>query len=570
MSTLILLTQGGSSGPPTTASATGAGSATVGLSGLSGVSASSQGGGASSTVLNAYASSTSVVDGGVAVADGGIVFVPSLRLSVLEPDLVQAPATLTVTVSGGWSSTGVQFSIDGVDAGAATTDSDGLLAPTSIYVPDTLFAGTHTVTVTQADALSGSATFTLQRDPAPTVSDVDLTTPWDAPRPVARWAFQDLKAGGLGTYVLPLNPTSMTPPHSERALTAMHTTARAGQFHVFEAGPAPIEWQFSGYCPSQEMHDQLVAWGELNRRFYVIDHRNRAWTVTFVNVDIRPRLRQWTFMAQGLTDWGHDYTVHALIYEQAPFTPAGAQHYSIAAAASGNGATALAVTQVTGLGAYAASSGTMTASLQTTPRLVNTTSVYRSSLDYYTTGTDLGSLNRAAQAGDLIVAFAVAYSGATTTWDGANTSGGWNYLYSAADGSLGYSVAWAISSNGQAIAAKQSSSGASVNLTYLTFRSADHALLLDQATGTSVAATSPTAAASTVSDMAVFLLGHPENTTVTVGDPTGSPAAVTKASSDLMTQVAYRQGDAATAATWNPATSGAAWHAFAIRIAGAA
>lgn len=251
-----------------------------------------------------------------AIAEGyGIApAVPTLALTLVDEVVEQAPTTLTATLTGGVADTEVQFAIDGTQVRTAATDSGGGLAAITIPVPETVLAGSHTLTATQTGAVSGSATFTVQLAPAaPEPAPVPDVAPVVVPSAGVRWVLQDPAPGGLGSYVLPANPESMTSPHPQRQVIGVHTAAGEGQFHLYESGPAPVEWQFSGYCPTQEMYDQLLAYGDLRRRFYVIDHRNRVWAVTFLNVELVPRLRQ-VGLAGVPTDWGHDYTVRALVY----------------------------------------------------------------------------------------------------------------------------------------------------------------------------------------------------------------------------------------------------------------
>jgi hypothetical protein len=64
------------------------------------------------------------------------------------------------------------------------------------------------------------------------------------------------------------------------------------------------------------MHDQLLAYAELDHRFFVIDHRNRAWLVESTGVEFAPRKRgedKGTF-----NDWRSDYVFHANILDQVP------------------------------------------------------------------------------------------------------------------------------------------------------------------------------------------------------------------------------------------------------------
>ena len=278
-------------------------------------------------------SSTLFVTAAALVTTGGG---DTAGLEILDPTLSQAPTAATVIVSEAAPTTDVTFKIDGVTVYTETTDEDGNLGPISIPVPESVgAAGSHTITATQGSGFSASATFTLLRG----VNTIERVLGPDAqavdvpgaitPQGTRKWILQDLMPGGIGSYVMEVNPTDMTSPHLQRALEATHTTAYAGytakpnstgQYHVHEGGHEVVEWSFKGICPTQEMAQKLLDYGDLNRRFYVIDHRARAWKVTFVRVDLVPRRR--TLYNGVASDWVHDYTVSAYIYEQDWVRPA--------------------------------------------------------------------------------------------------------------------------------------------------------------------------------------------------------------------------------------------------------
>lgn len=246
-----------------------------------------------------------------------------LLLSVLDTTLDQAPTTVVVSVSNAEPNELLTFRIDGVLAYATHAMPSGTLGVTSIPVDEAVGGqGVHTLTVTSQGGETASGTFTMRRNPnpLPTVRGPD-TAPVEIPgvyRPngARRWVLQDLMPGGLGSYILPVNPTEMGNPAFERGLNAKHTTAvNSGRFHLYEAGRKPLDWTFSGYCPTQEMHDKLKAFGNLNRRFYLIDHRGRAWVVTFSSVDMVARKRQANIYGD-VSDWAHDYTVTGFIHKQ--------------------------------------------------------------------------------------------------------------------------------------------------------------------------------------------------------------------------------------------------------------
>lgn len=248
-------------------------------------------------------------------------------LVVEDAELDRAPTTVVVSIVNAVENATMSFYIDGAHVYDSETDSDGSLGPLSIPVSDSFVAGTHTISATQAGHPTSSATFTLDRNPplypitrGEDAQAVDVSGAV-TPQGTRKWILQDLMPGGLGSYVLPVSPAQMDNPEFERQLSAQHTTAVDGAYHVFEAGAAPLEWTFGGYCPTQEMHDKLKAFGGLNRRFYVIDHRGRAFKVAFANVEMTPRLRQLNIYGD-LTDSVFDYTVNALVYDQDWVTPA--------------------------------------------------------------------------------------------------------------------------------------------------------------------------------------------------------------------------------------------------------
>lgn len=250
----------------------------------------------------------------------------TLVLDILERNPMQAPTSVLVAVTGAIPSRIVDFSIDGVPVNQEMMPDGAGYALFSVPVPEAQGRhGEHVLTVDQDGAVSASGIFTLTYDPdllptdrGPDAPPVEIPESIH-PSGVRRWVLQDLMPEGLGSYVMPLNPTEMDNPAYERVLTAVHTTAvNEGQFHVSEGGVRPLEWSFKGYCPTQEMAETLRAYAELKRRFYIHDHRGRAWIVVVTSAEIIPRLQQRNIY-DDLTDWVHDYTVNAVIFDRAEF-----------------------------------------------------------------------------------------------------------------------------------------------------------------------------------------------------------------------------------------------------------
>jgi hypothetical protein len=224
----------------------------------------------------------------------------------------------------------VVFKIDGIEVFRVDPDPDGGIYIASVPVPNLRNAsgvqlmtpGTHTLTATQGAAI-GTQTFTIVNAPE---SLVEIIAP-DAPPTIVpgsvqpdgtrRWVFQDLTPGGLGSWVLPMNPAEMGSPAFSREFTTKTTTASeevGGQFHVYENAFSPVEWQFSGYCPTKTMREKLEAFHALNRRWYLHDHRGRAWKVTFQDLELTPRLTQiWNGQE---THEGHDYQATVLVMDR--------------------------------------------------------------------------------------------------------------------------------------------------------------------------------------------------------------------------------------------------------------
>lgn len=251
----------------------------------------------------------------------------ALILDILEHNLLQAPTSVLVSVVGFLPMRMLNFSIDGVLVSTEMGPDGSGFALFSVPVPEAQGRrGEHILTVSQTGAASAQAIFELREDPdlLPTDRGPD-TAPVEIPASihpsgVRRWVLQDLMPGGLGSYVMPLNPTEMDNPSYERVLSTRHTTAvNEGTVHVSEGAVRPLEWSFKGYCPTEEMAETLRAYAELKRRFYIHDHRGRAWIVVVTGAEIVPRLQQRNIYGD-LTDWVHDYTISAVIFDRAEFS----------------------------------------------------------------------------------------------------------------------------------------------------------------------------------------------------------------------------------------------------------
>lgn len=268
------------------------------------------------------------------IASEGISVAPVGEVVILDPEIDRAPGSISIVLAGATPESDVEFWIDGQYVWGARVDSDGNLGVTSIGITATLGgqAGPHTFEVRQLPTSGGftiaSADYLVLNDPAtlPAVVGADqqaIEVPGAVRNGVRYFVFQDLLPvadGGIGSYVLPQNPAKMTSPHYELQTSARRTTASTGQYHVFQGGSEPKPWTLEGYTASQEMLDKFQEYRHLNRRFYIIDHRNRAWKVILTEFSAAPRLRHVFNGVQ--TDIGSDYTITALILDQNWVTPA--------------------------------------------------------------------------------------------------------------------------------------------------------------------------------------------------------------------------------------------------------
>lgn len=249
--------------------------------------------------------------------------VDQMVVSIVDPVVDQAPAVIMVVISDAVPESEVEVYIDDDLITTVETDSEGAAGPISIEVDaDHGAQGSHTLTIKPIEedeglVLEASAEFEVvnEPDPEPTPADPD-----EAPEDVEgrlvngvyRWTFQDLMPGGLGSYIFPFNPSSTDPWPFTRTLVAQ-PILHGDKAHVWEAAPQGLPWSFSGRGRTQEFHDKLVAFGHLKRRFYLIDHRNRAWKFVITHLDIRMRLRERNHDGT-FTDWTFDYTVRGIIF----------------------------------------------------------------------------------------------------------------------------------------------------------------------------------------------------------------------------------------------------------------
>lgn len=246
----------------------------------------------------------------------------ALGITLYDSNIEIAPGSLTGSVYNAFLLDQlVVFKVDGIEVLSAYPNNEGMIPLISIPVPDLLDIdgnhlmqpGVHTLSILQGSA-TAETTFTVANPPIVDQADGTDLSPTMASNESSRWSFEDVMPGGIGKWVLPMNPSEMTSPPFTRKLTNKTTTASAehgGAFHFYEDGYTPVEWTFKGYCPTPEMRSKLEQYANLNRRWYLKDHRDRAWIVTMKQLELTPKLVQ-NWNGKLIND-GHEYSATVLV-----------------------------------------------------------------------------------------------------------------------------------------------------------------------------------------------------------------------------------------------------------------
>lgn len=206
--------------------------------------------------------------------------VAELVVNVDDDQLEDTPTTVRVSVLNGTPDGPVEFTFDGTVIYADVFDASGVIADLELTIPEAP-AGVYTLLVTDTTSTDyGTVELTVLDDP---LDEPDDTVTEEDPvldPEVLRWVVQD-PHGSTPAYEFPINPKEMSTPFAERTLTTEVTTALDGQPLVWEGARRPHAWQFSGHIETQDHYDALAGYAETNQRWWLIDHRQRAWLLTF-------------------------------------------------------------------------------------------------------------------------------------------------------------------------------------------------------------------------------------------------------------------------------------------------
>jgi len=111
----------------------------------------------------------------------------------------------------------------------------------------------------------------------------------------------------LDEFEFTYNPSRMSSPFVVRSYTIDVTTSPEGQALIYESLPKTVDWDFAGFLDTEADLLAFAEYAALNRRFFCIDHRDRAWIITITDFDPQPK------RAIGLP-YAHNYTVRAVLF----------------------------------------------------------------------------------------------------------------------------------------------------------------------------------------------------------------------------------------------------------------
>jgi hypothetical protein len=217
---------------------------------------------------------------------------------------------ITVNVGSATPDAILTFTIDGGQEFTAVADETGSLIASSIPVAG-LDQGTYTLSVRdEAGLQTASVSFDaywphIIRPVMGGPPTVVLAMPGAGE--IQRWVFFDPKPGGE-QYVVPVNPDSMSSPHTQRVLSTGHTTRPDGQVLVWEGTVIPADWTITGTVLDRDHYDALERFQALSNRIWIVDHLNRGWLCTFETLE-------WTQKRAPGYPWMFAYQAQFKVYD---------------------------------------------------------------------------------------------------------------------------------------------------------------------------------------------------------------------------------------------------------------
>lgn len=235
-----------------------------------------------------------------------------LTLTSDDTTIEMSPSEILVDVGNGVDGEEITFNLYGAVVeydlvGDVYLDEFGTVN-TGVPLPE-LPVGSY---VLEAQGVSGSASIVVSVTGAAldtTPEAIDNVEPVPPPfDPTTHWQFIDQRDPSI-KWTMPHNPARWTSPLRPNWYTHDASSAPDGQVLTWQAASRAYPMEFSGYLDSQTVYDNLKFWANLRRRFWLIDHRNRAWLVTFQHFDAQARIVP-------NKPWAHDYTVKAVVFRR--------------------------------------------------------------------------------------------------------------------------------------------------------------------------------------------------------------------------------------------------------------
>lgn len=208
--------------------------------------------------------------------------VDSLELDILTPSIARGPSVVKVGFLNATPGEDVEFDVSGMGVLLTLVADDSGVGSGTIPIPETT-AGTKTVTATGlTSGKTATGTFIVEFDspPAPTPPTADTPPSAVVQTGVVKWVLQDPAPGGE-QYILDINPKRMMSPYAPKIVTPENTTASDGTVILWEGARRAHAWGFEGTITDQAQYDAFVRFLNLQRKFYLTDHKERTWVVTF-------------------------------------------------------------------------------------------------------------------------------------------------------------------------------------------------------------------------------------------------------------------------------------------------
>jgi hypothetical protein len=121
--------------------------------------------------------------------------------------------------------------------------------------------------------------------------------------PFLRWKFDD----GQENWTVPVNPKTMSSPYPEKQMQVHATVRTSGQPLVFEGGPVPAQWQFSGRTQDYTHYSNLLRWTQKTWTISITDHVGRKMAVYLTGIKFTP--------SQSINSlWRYEYDVSAIVF----------------------------------------------------------------------------------------------------------------------------------------------------------------------------------------------------------------------------------------------------------------